>query len=73
MDEKTKIDTTEELKTKQSRAHDFMRQAFKVLGESSVQSRESALARTKLEEAIMWNNKDRAILGELEKSETHVG
>lgn len=35
-------------------------------------SRELSLVKTKLEEAMMWLNKDRAIKDELKSSETHV-
>lgn len=35
-------------------------------------SRENSLAITKIEEAMMWNNKDRTLKGELKPYETHV-
>lgn len=35
-------------------------------------SRENSLALTNLEQAMMWFNKDRAINGEISKTETHV-
>jgi hypothetical protein len=35
-------------------------------------TRENSLAKTKLEEAMMWCNKDRAMKGQLPKSPTHV-
>lgn len=34
-------------------------------------SRENSLAKTKLEEAIMWHNKDRTVKGELKPTKTH--
>jgi hypothetical protein len=36
-------------------------------------SRENSLVITKLEEAMMWCNKDRTIKGELQPNPTHVG
>lgn len=62
----------DEDKTQREVAHDFMKQAFEVLKIVTDPSRENSLVKTKLEEAMMWNNKDRAIVGELKKSETHV-
>ena len=62
-----------EERTRQGQAHELMSQAFEVLLETTAQTRENSLAKTKLEEAIMWNNKDRAVRGELEKSDTFVG
>jgi len=35
-------------------------------------SRENSLAKTKLEEAMMWCNKDRTIKGQLKPNKTHV-
>ncbi len=63
------MDKTE---TFEGKAHKLMKEAWAVLTNSST-TRETALAKTKLEEAIMWNNKNRAIRGELEKSDTFVG
>lgn len=36
-------------------------------------SRENSIVLTKLEEAMMWFNKDRTLRGELTPTETHVG
>lgn len=57
--------------TSQHMAHDFMKSALESL-RIATPSRECSLAITQLETAMMWNNKDRANKGELEKSETHV-
>lgn len=35
-------------------------------------SRENSLAITKIEEALMWSNKDRTIKGQLQPYPTHV-
>jgi hypothetical protein len=61
-----------EVKTKEGQVHDLLKQAFEILS-GTVGSRENSLVKTKLEEAIMWNNKDRAVKGEFPKSETFVG
>lgn len=53
-------------------AHSSMVNAFRELKAVSGKSRENSLALTKLEEAMMWNNKDRTIKGQLEKNPTHV-
>jgi len=63
-------------KTVRERAFKLMTQALVELRRlnrlDDLITRELALTKTKLEEAIMWNNKDRAIIGELEKSDTFV-
>lgn len=53
-------------------AHDAMTAAFMLLKEEKTGSREHSLALTKLEEAMMWNNKDRTIRGFLKANETHA-
>lgn len=53
-------------------AHNLMEQAFSKLNETTVNSRENSLAKTNLEQAMMWNNKDRSMKGELPKNPTHV-
>jgi len=62
MDTKT---TTEET------AFDHMNVAFEQLN-TCESTRTLALAKTNLEQAMMWLNKHRAIKGELEKNKTHV-
>ena len=49
----------------------LMMDAFDSLKEATA-SREISLVKTKLEEAMMWFNKDRAIKGLIPKTETHV-
>jgi hypothetical protein len=49
----------------------MMTDAFNAL-KNTVGSRENSLAMTKLEEAMMWCNKDRTIKGEFKPNETHV-
>jgi hypothetical protein len=61
-----------EVKTKEGKAHDLLKEAYEVISEA-VGSRENSLVKTKLEEAIMWNNKDRTIKGEFSKKDTFVG
>lgn len=46
-------------------------QAFNIL-QNSKKTREVALAITKLEESMMWLNRDRTNKGELEPNPTHV-
>jgi hypothetical protein len=58
-------------KTSEQIAFELMRRAFSLMC-LSAPSRENSLAKTKLEEAMMWCNKDRAIKGQLTKSPTHV-
>lgn len=61
--------------TKLEYANNVMRTALDALREEAKMgksSRENSLAQTNLEQAMMWNNKDRANKGELTKSETHV-
>jgi len=55
-------------------AHAFMTLGLLFLKDEAEisKSRENSLAITKIEEAMMWNNKDRVIKGELAPSETHV-
>lgn len=53
-------------------AHESMQVAFDELKYVSKKTRENSLALTKIEEAMMWNNKDRAMKGQLGKNETHV-
>lgn len=48
-----------------------MCQAFTLLNISN-KTRENSLAITKVEEAMMWNNKDRTIKGQLKPYNTHV-
>ncbi len=57
--------------TIEAKAHELMRSAFEVLTQAK-STRENSIARTKLEEAIMWNNKDRTIKGEFDKNKTFV-
>lgn len=52
-------------------AHEFMEKALKHLT-GVARSRENSLAITKIEEAMMWNNKDRTIKEELKPYPTHV-
>lgn len=55
-------------------AHAFMTLGLLFLKDESevAKSRENSLAITKIEEAMMWNNKDRTLKGELKPYETHV-
>ena len=62
----------DDVKTEEGNAFELMKQALTELRSVKSKTRENSLAATKLEEAVMWNNKDRAIKGELEKSETFV-
>ena len=51
----------------------YLKDAFELLNDENIQkTRASSLAMTKLEEAMMWLNKDRANKNYLTKSETHV-
>jgi len=49
-----------------------MQNAFALLSSPTIRSRENSLVLTKLEEAMMWCNKDRAIKGFLPVNPTHV-
>ena len=53
-------------------AHDAMTAALMLLREDKIGSREHSLALTKLEEAMMWNNKDRTNNGFLKPYNTHA-
>ncbi len=57
--------------TKEKKSFDLMVQAFDML-KDAVGSRELSLVKTKLEEAMMWINKDRTLKGELTANPTHV-
>lgn len=57
--------------TTEAQAMRAMIQAFGVL-QSSNPSRELSLAITKLEESMMWLNRDRTNKGELKPNPTHV-
>ena len=51
----------------------YFKDAFELLNDENIQkSRASSIAITKLEEAMMWLNKDRAIKGYLPPSPTHI-
>jgi len=60
--------------TKLEYAHKLLTKAFETLMEEkkAKPSRENSETLTLLETAMMWNNKDRAVKGELEKSDTHI-
>ncbi len=47
-------------------------ESLKEIKEIKENSREKSLALTKIEEAMMWLNKHRAMIGDLKKSKTHV-
>ena len=59
-------------------AMEKMKEAFELLKGTNpeeaqaLKSRENSLVLTKLEEAMMWCNKDRTIKGELTPNETHI-
>lgn len=55
-------------------AHKAMEKALEGLREEQKahNSRENSVAITQLETAMMWNNKDRTIKGELKPYPTHV-
>ena len=55
-----------------SDAYELIRQAFFALNNPAMDSRENSIVLTKLEEAMMWCNKDRANKGFLPKTDTHV-
>ena len=57
--------------TTEEQAFDTIKLVFEDLS-MATPSRELSLVKTKLEEAMMWLNKDRANKGQLEGSETHV-
>jgi hypothetical protein len=50
---------------------DLMKRALALL-QTRTPSRENSVAITQLETAMMWHNKDRANIGELQGSPTHV-
>ena len=56
--------------TFETKAFELMRQAFEMLKKAE-KSRENSLVITKLEEAMMWCNKDRTIKGQLKPTPTH--
>lgn len=58
-------------KTNEAEAVGLMEEALKYL-KGAAGSRENSLVITKLEEAMMWCNKDRTIKGELTPNPTHV-
>ncbi len=61
------------LKMLQEDAFNNIRQAFVLLSTPDCRSRENSIVLTKLEEAMMWTNKDRTIKGFLEQNkDTHV-
>ena len=66
-------DTKMDNRTPLERANDYMKLAMEALQEPTMaKSRENSLAVTNLEQAMMWNNKDRTIRGELTPYPTHV-
>ena len=58
-------------KSVEEKTFDLLKEAF-VMFANAVASREGSLVKTKLEEAMMWINRDRTLKGQLAKSETHV-
>ena len=56
--------------TDEAKAVELMSEALNTL-KGAISSRENSLAITKLEEAMMWSNKDRTIKGELKPNPTH--
>lgn len=62
---------TLEKESNEVKASDLMIDAFVKLKMSET-SRENSIALTKIEEAMMWNNKDRVVKGHLEPSKTHI-
>lgn len=60
-----------EAKTKEGKAAAHMLEAVEFLITTEA-SRENSLAITKLEEALMWCNKDRTIKGEFSPTPTHI-
>jgi len=57
--------------TEEATAVDLMTQGLEAL-KKAPSSRENSIAITKLEEALMWSNKDRTIKGELKPYPTHI-
>lgn len=53
-------------------AFNGIRTAHALLSSPNLKSRENSLTLTKLEEGMMWLNKDRTIKGFLPVNETHV-
>lgn len=73
MDQTTENSTQKGMADLYEDAFRNMRQAFVLLSSPDCRSRENSLVLTKLEEAMMWCNKDRTIKGFLEKNkDTHV-
>lgn len=60
-----------EVRTDEGQAVFLMDEALLSL-KKATPSRENSLVITKLEEAMMWCNKDRTIKGELKPNATHV-
>jgi len=58
--------------TKEAEALFHMTEAWRLLKDEAKASRENSLVMTKLEEAMMWCNKDRTVKGELLPNSTHV-
>jgi len=64
--------------TIEAKAMEKMKEAFELLKgvtpeeAQALKSRENSLVLTKLEEAMMWCNKDRTIKGEFTPNEDHV-
>ena len=59
------------MESSEAKAFRLMKEAFETLSELEG-SRELSLVKTKLEEAMMWFNKDRTIKGQLTPTDTHV-
>jgi hypothetical protein len=59
------------MESNEAKVHRLMKEAFEAIAVLP-SSRELSLVKTKLEEALMWFNKDRTIKGLLAPTETHV-
>ena len=59
------------MQNSENKVAELLTEAFEILKECD-KSRENSLVITKVEEAAMWHNKDRAIKGLLEKNDTHL-
>lgn len=59
------------MESSENRVARLLEEAFEALKDCG-KSRENSLVITKVEEASMWHNKDRAIKGMLTKSDTHL-
>ncbi len=57
--------------TNEAKAVELMTEALTAL-KGATSTRENSIAITKLEEAMMWSNKDRTLKGELKPNSTHV-